>query len=219
MTDPRQERLENLVVGAEARVLNPAYSRMVRWLRLLLPLVAVAIIVTLFTWTLLDDNQQIAEKPKDRGMEDAENELVSPKFESRDLKGNPFTVTALHAVQGKPEQGQDDKTIYLEKPTGEMTLIERNQKLSITALHGAYDQARQTLDLEGGVTLNTENGYEMRTEKVFISLKDSQANSKTALRGSGPAGTLEAAGFTADNEKGKLVLKGPARLVIKPEVL
>lgn len=218
MTDNRQERLENLVVGAEERILNPAYSKVVRWLRLVLPLVAVAIVVMLFTWTLLDDTTQVAEKPKGKGMDQTQNELLEARFESRDSSDRPYVITAARAVQGKPERGQDEKTIYLEKPTGHMTM-EEGRTLNLTARQGTYDQDNASLDLAGGVDLNTTDGYEMHTEKVFISLNDSRAQSDTALNGQGPAGMVEAAGFSADNEKGLLVLKGPARLIIKPEAL
>lgn len=219
MTDQRQqERLENLVVGAEERVLNPAYSKVVRKLRLILPLVAVAIVVMLFTWTILDDTAEISENPKDKGAEQTRNELLEARFESRDEAGRPYTITAARALQGKPELGQDEKTIYLDKPSGQMAL-EQGQTLGLTAQEGTYDQDAGALDLQGGVALNTTDGYEMRTDKVMISLNDSTARSDTPLEGKGPAGSVEAKGFSADNEKGLLVLKGPARLIIKPEAL
>ncbi|MCD8562841.1 MAG: LPS export ABC transporter periplasmic protein LptC [Alphaproteobacteria bacterium] len=220
MTDDRQERerLENLVVGAEERVLNPAYSKLVRKLRLILPLVAVAIVVMLFTWTLLDDTAQIAETPKGKGKDQTQNELLEARFESRDTSGRPYVITAARAVQGKPEQGQNEKTIYLDKPTGQMTL-EEGRTLDLTALQGTYDQDNGALDLMGGVDLHTTDGYEMHTEKVLVSLNDSRAQSDTPINGKGPTGSVEAKGFSADNEKGLLVLKGPARLIIKPEAL
>jgi lipopolysaccharide export system protein LptC len=218
MTDPRQDRFENLVVGADARVLNPAYSKIVRWLRLVLPLVAVAIVVMLFTWTLLDESTQIAEKPKGKGMDQAENELVAAKFESRDSNGNPFTLTAARALQGQPKEGQDEKIIYLEKPSGEM-LLEQGRTITLSAVQGEYDQGRQALRLEGGVRLSTGDGYEVDTDKVLVNIKDSRADSSAPVTGHGPAGTIEALGFSADNEQGRLILKGPARLVIKPEAL
>ncbi|MCD8526504.1 MAG: hypothetical protein LRY62_04950 [Alphaproteobacteria bacterium] len=55
MTENTPDRLDNLVVGEGVRVLNPAYSKLVRWLRLVLPLVAVIIVVMLLRgrcWTV-----------------------------------------------------------------------------------------------------------------------------------------------------------------------
>lgn len=218
MDGPRQDRLENLVVGEGARVLNPAYSRMVRWLRLVLPLFAVAIVVMLFTWIMLDRNTVVEQSGDGDSMNKARNELMAARFESRDSSGNPYTVTADRAFQGKAALGQDEKMIYLDLPSGTLSM-EDGKTISVKAAEGRYHQQEENLMLDGGVSLTTSDGYTMETARVFIEMKDSTAKSNTPLRGEGPGGSVEALGFLADNEKGRVILKGPAKLILKPEAL
>ncbi|MCD8496900.1 MAG: LPS export ABC transporter periplasmic protein LptC [Alphaproteobacteria bacterium] len=203
MTENTPDRLDNLVVGEGVRVLNPAYSKLVRWLRLVLPLVAVIIVVMLFTWSMLDRNTVVAEKSDDGDMNQASNELVSARFESRDSSGRPYVITAERAVQGRPEQGQDDKTIYLDGPHGEMTL-ESGEKIEVKAANGAYQQEREELNLNGGVHFGTTDGYRANTEEVFVHLKNSQAQSSSVLEGEGPAGSVRAQGFPPTMKKADL---------------
>lgn len=216
MTEPK--RLENLVVNEGVRVLNPAYTKLVRWLRLLLPMGAVVIVVMLFSWVLFDKDNVVSDKSGEAGMDQARNELVEARFESRDSSGRPYTITALKAVQGKRELGQDEKMIYLDTPTGTMTL-EDGRIIEVKSKEGTYHQTKEELGLNGGITLTSTDGYALKTKTIFVSMKDGIAKSNTPLQGLGPSGSVEARGFEANNETGHFILKGPAKLVIKPEAL
>lgn len=218
MTRTTQKRLENLVVKEGVRALNPAYTKLVRWLRLLLPLVAMAIVLALFSWTFFDKDTVVADKSDEERVKEARNELVAPRFESRDSSGRPYSVTAKRATQGKRENGQDEKMIYLEDPSGEM-IFDEKRTFSVTAKTGSYHQALEELTLENDVLLTSTDGYMFRTKSVFVSTKKGQARSSSPLQGKGPSGSIEARGFEADNTAGRIVLKGPAKLVIIPEAL
>lgn len=218
MAEKPAPRLENLIASGQTRILNPAYSRVVRRLRLALPLAAVALVMAVFTWGLLDEGTVVADKDSNDTMQDARNELVSARFESVDEEGRPYEVTARRAVQGKREEGQDEKMIYLTDPRGIFALAE-DEALEISAPYGAYHQQKETLSLTGGVLFGSKSGYKLRTQSIEADMKAGTARSGTQLSGSGPSGSIEAQGFAADNKRGMLVLKGPARLTIKPEAL
>lgn len=215
---PQAQRLENLAARHETRVLNPAYSLLVRRLRLVLPLLAVMIVAAVFTWGLLDRNTVIEKTdPKDT-MDKAQNELLAAHFESVDEEGRPFLITARKAAQGKPEDGQDQKMIYLDDPEGQYSISEE-ETLKIAAPKGAYHQQKQTLVLAGGVRFQSSGGYALETNTVEADIKEGTASSDSPLTGEGPSGSLSAQGFTADNKRGTLVLLGPARMILKPEAL
>lgn len=217
MAETPSPRLENLVADGQRRELNPAYSRLVRRLRLILPLAAVVLVMSVFTWIILE-RDTVVEKNPDNSMQQARNELVSARFESVDEEGRPYEVTAQRAVQGKPEDGQDEKMIYLTAPRGKFT-VATDEAFEISAPEGAYHQQKETLSLTGGVSFGSQSGYALRTQAIEADLKAGTARSGTRLTGNGPSGSVEAQGFSADNKRGMLVLKGPARVIIKPEAL
>lgn len=215
--DHHNEKLSYLSASGTDRTLNTRYSSIVRWLRLILPLTAIAIIAALFTWIKLDDNQVIIEQTIMPEEQTARNELVNPHFESRDEKNQPYTITALKATQDE----NDERLVILEKPSGEMTLNNGNH-VKLIAEKGFYHQEKETLKLGSGVTLNyiePADRYEMKTAAVDIDLKASTAKSDSPVQGQGPLGTIKAKGFESKNNAGLLIFKGPASLTVNKEAL
>ncbi len=207
-----QERRERLAQPPKERKgYNQSYSRYVRWMRLLFPLAAMAIVAVLFTWSdgseeeLVVPIQQQATAQKAIG----KNELLNPRFESKDEKDQPYTVTASRALQGE----SDDKLIILEKPVADM-LLDTGNWVAVEADKGAYHQETQKLLLQGDVKLFHDEGYQMKTPQLHVDMKKSYAWSDMDVYGQGPAGTLEAKGLKANNETGRLVFTGPAKLVL-----
>ncbi|HBR68863.1 MAG TPA: LPS export ABC transporter periplasmic protein LptC [Rhodospirillaceae bacterium] len=206
-----QERRERLAQPPQERKnFSQNYSKFVRWMRLLLPLAALAIVAVLFTWNSTNDDIAIpVEKQVAGSTEIGKNELVNPRFESTDENKQPYTVTAERAIQGE----EDEKLVILEKPVADMLLNSGNW-IAAQADKGAYHQGTQKLMLEGHVKLFHDKGYQLETQKLQIDVTKSLAWSDNPVYGQGPAGTLEAKGLKADNNAGRLVFTGPAKLVL-----
>ncbi|GJL85590.1 MAG: hypothetical protein DHS20C02_13650 [Micavibrio sp.] len=206
-----QERRERLAAPPKERKgYNQSYSKFVRWMRLILPLTALIIVAVLFTWTRMEEEiaipvQQQATTEKDIG----KNELVNPRFESTDENKQPYTITAQRALQGE----EDEKLVILERPVADMLLNSGNW-IAVEADKGAYHQETQKLLLEGHVKLFHDEGYQMETAKLHVDVEQSLAWSDDDVYGQGPAGTLEAKGLKANNENGRLVFTGPAKLIL-----
>ena len=80
--------------------ISPFYSRTVRWLRLALPLIALGLTAVVFTWNSNTQVAMIADKnDKKIPTTVGKNELLNPRFEGADQKGQPYTLTATRAVQ------------------------------------------------------------------------------------------------------------------------
>lgn len=217
-TEPNEaEKLSRLSAGEERRSFNTRHSTLVRWLRLILPMIAIAITAAVFTWIGLDEGQVVLEQTMPEEEKATRNELLNPHFESRDEKNQPYSITALKAVQDE----QDEKLVHLENPAGEM-ILNSGDFLKISADSGRYHQENETLGLNDNVTLNytPESGlYVISTAAVHINLKTSEAVSENPVQGNGPLGRIEAQGFRATMESGRLIFNGPAKLTINREAL
>ena len=191
------------------------YSRFVRWMRLVLPLLAAGVIGLLVAWPRVETTIEAIPKesviPQEQQV--GSNELLNPRFESRDKKDQPFTVTAARAIQS----ANDPKVVLLEKPVADITL-NNGTWLAAEAQTGAYRQEEEKLMLEGHVRLFHDDGYELLTDKLQVNIKTQEAWSDRPVRVRGPAGTLDATGLTANGIEGKLIFNGPATLVLNRAV-
>ncbi|MCF8495770.1 MAG: LPS export ABC transporter periplasmic protein LptC [Alphaproteobacteria bacterium] len=192
---------------------STGYSRFIRHMRLILPLMALALVAAVFTWRTTEKNFIVrrAQEAKSDEKMIGRNELVNPRFESVDQKNRPYTVVAKRAVRG--EAGKEENTITLEEPIANMKM-ENGSHIAAQAAQGIYTQTDDTLLLQGGVQLSHDKGYRVDTQTLRLNLKKGTALTETPVRGEGPLGSLEAHGLRADEKQGLLWLKGPAKLII-----
>jgi lipopolysaccharide export system protein LptC len=204
-------KYDRLVRGASARdTHNPKWSRFVRRMRLILPVIALALFAIVFVWSDVQRNNILpsidaAKMPTNVG----QNELVNPRFESVDEKNQPFTITAKRAVQNK----SDEQLVMLDEPLGDMTL-NSGEKIGIRADRGSFRQDSKILLLRGKVQLNHDKGYQLEMEELDVDLMQNTALSKVDIAGHGPDGTLAAKGLEGSSETGNLVFNGPAKLIL-----
>lgn len=209
--DQRRQRLGQAPVAQAGY--NPKYTKFIRWMRLILPMIAMIMVAVVFTWSnMRDDNivpvQEETGAPKTIG----KNELLNPRFESTDEKKQPYTITAQRAIQGKA----NEDLIILEQPLADM-LLKNGNWVAIQADKGAFRQDNQRLFLNGTVRLFHDQGYQLETAQLYVDLEKNTAWSDVDVHGQGPAGTLDAKGLKADANSGHLVFEGPATLVLSQQ--
>ena len=209
-TDERDNLTRLLNLGRRKRPrINRRYSFFVRGLRLLLPLVALAIVAIVMAWPRMEDN--IAPVPKNELIPQTtgRNELIDPHFESTTSDQQPYVITASRAVQSL----KDQSLVLLENPVADVT-IKPGEILNAKSQRGVYRQDTEILVMDGKVNLQHNSGYLMTSERLNISMKDQMAWSELPVSGKGPAGTIAAKGMRADNAKQTLVFTGPAKLIL-----
>ncbi len=189
------------------------YTRFVRGMRVLLPLIAACVVGVVMAWPRMQGamapiRQQTTAAANSSAT--GKNELLNPSFKGVDNRNEPYTVTASRAIQSLA----DRDTILLEKPTAEI-LLNNGRKVGGEAKKGSYAQKEGRLLLEDGVTLHDDEGYVFMTSKLLINLTAKEAWSDQPVWGSGPTGTLEASGVQAYDDKKVLIFTGPAKLVLK----
>jgi len=196
------------------RVLRSAetYSRMVRTLKILLPLSAFAILAATMLFVLLydaDDSLTLSFA----SVEQVDNDLrmVNPRFSGVDNESRPFLVTATSAIQ----DADDPRTVTLETLQADMAISETSW-VSLSAATGRLDSEDETLALEGDVSLFTDTGYEFHTDRALVQLDEQRVISHTEVTGQGPLGTMRADSFEAEDAGERLLFTGNVRMRIYP---
>jgi lipopolysaccharide export system protein LptC len=207
---PGQRALDRLLRSEKGSAAAArGYTKFVRAMRLLLPLLAVGIVGIVVSWPRVEERMTAPPVVAPEQQTVGQNELINPRFESQDSKAQPYTITAARAVQSSA----NPDIVFLEKPVGDINLSD-GAWLATEAVKGAFDQKAQTLSLEGHVKLFHDKGYEMVTEKLLVDMAARTAFSDTTINGQGPAGTLAATGIKADTAKGTVVFTGPVTLTL-----
>ncbi|MCC6597804.1 MAG: LPS export ABC transporter periplasmic protein LptC [Alphaproteobacteria bacterium] len=210
-TSPQSERLSRIGRPAPRRSApTRRYSVFIRWMRVVLPMSALGIVAVLLSWnSVRRDTIVPSAEPSAEARAIGKNELLAPRFESLDDKGQPYTITARRAVQGEGEDG----LVLLDDPMADMVLS-GGDWVAVRSDQAAFAQQDQRLLLKDHVTLYHDQGYMMQMSELDVDLKTSVAWTDVSVRGHGPAGTIDAQGLRAESPAGILIFKGPARLVL-----
>lgn len=200
-------RLQFLNTSGFQKKANVKYTKFVRMMRLVLPLMALIMIWLVVYWPRIQNTMEPVAKEDLVPVTVGKNELLRPRFQSTDKKDQPFNVTAHRALQSS----YDPSVVILERPMADITL-NNGDWLAAEATRGAYRQKVEKLFLEGDVRLYHDRGYQLQTEKMVINLAKNQAWSDTRIYGQGPAGVLEATGMQAYSERGQVIFTGPVSL-------
>jgi lipopolysaccharide export system protein LptC len=205
-------RLGGFAPGAP-RAHSTFYSQIVGFLKFALPAVALGLATLVLIWPQLNPlDQRFRVVPVQVSMEDLENlRMVQPRYVGVDERAQPYTIIAEQATQQK---GSSDET-GLSHPQGDIQL-QQGAWLAITADHGVYKQTAKELDLEGGVQIFHDGGYEISTETAVIDLDKGFASGDSDVRGQGPNSQLEGKGFRIHDRGQRVEVTGPARVTLFP---
>lgn len=205
---PRQAR----TTGNQAA----ARSRLVRRLRIALPVLALVLVAAFFFNTrsqqsddaFLDDFKTITATAE-------ELRMASPRFSGIDNRGRPFEITANAAIQNP---GVKD-VVQLEQPKAVQG--EADETNTVTAHSGVYRSEEKILELKDEVTLRHDVGadtYVFRSPAAIVSIDEEIVTSDSGIGGEGPNGqALQADRMKAYNAEGRVVLEGNVRMRLYPK--
>lgn len=169
------------------------YTRLVRALKIVLPLLALALLSSIFLWP--------RETHFDGGLVYTSADLVAlgeglavtrPRIAGATAAGEPFVVTAERAVP----DGPDPEAVELERVRAEFRQDD-GREIALAAEEGALRPKAQTLSLSGDVALDTSDGYRVRTERVEADLEDGELVAPGPVSAEGPRGSITAGSFRA----------------------
>ena len=188
------------------------WSRFVSAMKLVLPLVSLAVVALAVVWPELSrlDRGLPITISEPRAGEDDSLRMANPRYTGSDDQNRPFAITAETATLDR----LDRRRVNLQQLHADITL-EDNRWLSLTAPTGVYQQDRQFLDLAGPIEVYSDEGYELHARSARVDIQGGTAESDEAVAGHGPLGELEANGFRLDRRAQTLNFEGGVRVVIR----
>lgn len=194
-----------------------SYSRLVAWLKVLLPLGALAILSTMFLVArTIDPSQAIPFAQIDVNELAREQRITAPHYTSVTADGTAISVSADSA---KPDPGIAGRAAA----TGLKARIETPEggTADLAAAQGQVDTGADRVVFEGAVTIDTATGWHLTAPRLTSALQQTDVTADGPVTGTGPAGTLEAGGLrltSGDRQDSSyvLVFSGGVKLVYDP---
>ncbi len=193
------------------------YSRAVAWMKVLLPLGAVALIAAIFLTARDKGDLTKIFTAEELATLGAGLRLDNPRFAGLTEQGEPFAIRADWAL---PDSALP-RLIDLKRPEGEIEMSD-GRTISARAATGRMHREDKTLVLEGGVVLDTSDGYHIETGLIEIDLGAKTANAPGPVSGTGPRGQIDAGSFRAAAGEdgagaGQIWFENRVRLVFIPD--
>jgi lipopolysaccharide export system protein LptC len=193
------------------------YSRFVAWMKIILPMAALATLATLFliserfdpATTLPIAEIDLQQRAQDQG---ANNATFAGVTESGD-------EVVMRTEQARPVPGEE-RLIDAEIVEGEMRLKDGTE-ITMRAQEGLLNQSRYMAELSGDVAFDTSTGYRMRSEFMTARLDTLYAESPGPVTGVAPGGDLSAGRMVLQMDSGEaepyLLFTGGVKLIYRPE--
>jgi lipopolysaccharide export system protein LptC len=192
------------------------HTRVVGWLKVALPLLALAVLAMLFLLSdQIDPEAALPYAEVDVVDRAREPRMTAPSYTGTTSDGASLTLTADEARPEAPDAPAEAKGLVLELETPDGSLTELHAKTA------EIDQDGQQMTLSGGVTVRTDTGYQMETPEVLAMMDRSGLESRGEVTAIGPVGDLWAGRMvlTQDAETPGayvLVFNKGVRLVYRP---
>lgn len=193
------------------------HSRLVGFLKITLPLAALALLSTLFLFSRsIDPEAALPFVEVDLEDRAREPRVTAPAWAGVTDDGAALTVTA---VEARPGSGGVDATAQglhavLELAGGGLA--------EMTSAGGVMDSAGSMLTLEGDVVITTTTGWRVETEQMLVALERTHVESPVPVEATGPAGELTAGSMVlspgAVAGEYSMDFKGGVRLIYLPPV-
>ncbi len=192
------------------------YSRMVAYLKVLLPLAALALLSTLFLISRGVDTKAVipfAQKEIEDRMRG--QQVTAPFFSGTTSQGDEIMVTASVARAGS-SAGNGATASDLEA----VIRLSRGGRMTLVSDQGSINPDQDIARFSGHVVLTSADGLTVRTEALETALSTLMASSPGEVTATGPLGNLTAGQMliTAKSEGApvQMVFKNRVKLVYDP---
>ncbi len=176
-----------------------ARSRVVRALRILLPLAIGLVLLTMAAFVIHTTMLGGKARPIDAG---APIQLINPRFVGRDNQGRAFVLTAKSATR----DDKDYQRVRLDTP---MLILdeEGEHPVRISAQAGIYREDARVLNLEGGVKLNGGD-INFSTASSVFNTATGELEGNGEITGAGALGEIIAKSYGVYDKGDRMVFKG-----------
>lgn len=193
------------------------YSRMVRWLKVAMPLAALAILSTLFfVAETLDPDAAIPYAKVDVERLLREQGVTRPAFGAVTEDG---VAISLSAEAIRPSAEQRDRLTGTEL-SATLTWPD-SAYIDIESPEGIVDVTKGEAILQGGARLQSSTGYTVTSDRIVAGINEASVMSDGVINATGPAGTITAGRMELTRQTNAdggylLVFKDGVRLLYLP---
>jgi len=175
------------------RLQSDLYSRLIGWLRIILPVISLAILSSLFLFSRSRDPGEGIKLLKGDLADHAKTErIMHPRYAGMTRSGAAISFSADYATPrdtGGPVFDSENLNGEIELPDG--------RKISILAAEGTIDALESQAELRKDIHLETSDGYKAKAENLLIAAgKELEIRSETPITASGPNMSIEAGGLS-----------------------
>ncbi|MEZ5686437.1 MAG: hypothetical protein R3D78_11345 [Paracoccaceae bacterium] len=178
-----------------------SHSRLVGWAKIALPLLALALLSTLFLLSNRIDPMAAIPFAEVDVLELARQPaLIEPEYAGMTEDGSVLTVSARRALpdpQGGDGASAEGVVAKLVAPSGFVA--------DLSAQAGLLDPAGEGLVLRDTVRLQTSTGYRLASEQIEMNPESTEVISPGPVTGEGPFGTIEAGRMEIRSDAGGAV--------------
>lgn len=192
------------------------HSRVVAWLKIALPLAALAVLAMLFLLAdRIDPDDALPYAEVDVEDRARTPRMTKPTYAGLTSDGAALTLTADQARPATSASSAEalGMTLILDTPDGARTELD--------AANAVIDETTRQLLLSGGVEATTSAGYRIVTDGMSANLDRSGLESTDPVTATSPAGKITANSFALRQVEGStgdyvLVFNGAVKLVYEP---
>ena len=188
-------------------------STFVRAMKVMLPLVAFAILGLVLIWPQLRNRADgfrlsfANVAPSDGGIT-----MQKARYRGTDRNNRPYLVTADVATQ----EGGAVKQVALDRVAGDITMGD-NSWMSLTANTGLLNQDAQTLWLQGDISMFSDRGYEFHGLTADIDLRAGTMATDDKVWGHGPLGQINANAMRVYERGDRVVFTNGVKTLLYPK--
>ncbi|MFN4129920.1 MAG: hypothetical protein ACK4GC_08900 [Paracoccaceae bacterium] len=196
---------------------SDTHSRLIGWLKIVLPLLALAILSTLFLVArTIDPDNAIPYAEVDVEERLRAPRMTAPNFAGLTNDGAALTISADEARPAGTEGVGARATALnglLETPDGART--------ELVAGAGQIDPTARHVQLSGGVTVTSSSGWQVQGDTLTANMDATDILLPTAVTATGPAGVVTADSMQLTQGPGRdgsylLVFNGTVKLIYAP---
>ncbi len=161
---------------------------MVAWLKIILPLLALALLSTVFLVSRsIDPTTTIPFTTIDLRERAREEQVTAPEFAGATEDGDLIT---FHAASAKPDSARPSQALATEIDA--RIDLKSGTVITFHAGGGSIDQAEDRAEFKGDVLIESSTGYRLNSQHLITGMTVISAESPGPVDGESPAGHISA---------------------------
>ncbi|WP_341863195.1 LPS export ABC transporter periplasmic protein LptC [Gymnodinialimonas sp. 57CJ19] len=191
------------------------YSKAVVWVKITLPLIALALLSSIFLLSgAPDPDAALAYTEVDVNEIEREQRVSEPRFAGVIGDGQEIVLTAQAVTTGV----ETTDRIRAETIVGRMDLG-ATDSMTIQAAFGEFDMAAQMATFTDDVVLQSSLGYRIQSETLVMALDVINMRSPTPVHATGPGIDVTADTMEVTGPQGETILRfnGAVRVLYEPQ--